>query len=136
MRLTPLLTLLPALVAAQNQVPLADRFQGWLNRAKSYIPTASPVPEPKVIEKIVQKAVTPLNFSNWDSVLEPSEHTQDWLIFVTGGNKTCYGRCEQAEKAFNVCFPVFLLSFLVADLDFSNLYLCSLLIQSLPILHI
>jgi PTH2 family peptidyl-tRNA hydrolase len=40
--------------------------------------------------------------SNWQSLLEPSSEPQDWLLYITGGNKTCFGRCGNADKAFNV----------------------------------
>jgi hypothetical protein len=107
MRLSPLLALLPAFAAAQDQIPLGEQVKGWFGKAKSYIPSGSPAaPVEKVAEKVTDKAVTPLNLSNWQSVLEPSSQPQDWLVFVTGGNKTCFGRCEKAEKAFNVCTHV------------------------------
>ncbi|EAW10492.1 uncharacterized protein ACLA_049640 [Aspergillus clavatus NRRL 1] len=107
MRFIQVIAILPALAAAQEQVPLGDRVQGWLNKAKSYLPTATPVIPPvveKVVEqtkKIQEKTVTPWNASNWQSILEPSSEPQDWLLYITGGNKTCFGRCGPADKAFN-----------------------------------
>ncbi|KAB8239421.1 uncharacterized protein BDW43DRAFT_258005 [Aspergillus alliaceus] len=105
MRFIQLLPLLPALAVAQEQAPLADRVQGWFNKAKSYLPTATPVipAVEKVVEqkKIQEKTVTPFNLTNWQSILAPSDEPQDWLLFITGGNKTCFGRCAQAEKSFN-----------------------------------
>ncbi|EAU39550.1 predicted protein [Aspergillus terreus NIH2624] len=112
MRFIHLLPLLPALAAAQEQVPLADRVQGWFNKAKSYLPTATPVIP--AVEKIVEpkkvlheKTVTPFNLTNYQSILEPSAEPQDWLVFVTGGNKTCFGRCGRAEKSFNESVRLF-----------------------------
>lgn len=103
MRVTLFFAVLPALAAAQEQIPLADRVQGWFNKAKSYIPSPTPaVPVETVTEQIIQKAVTPFNLSNWESILQPSSEPQEWLVFVTGGNKTCFGRCGRADKAFNV----------------------------------
>ncbi|KAJ5272696.1 hypothetical protein N7478_007821 [Penicillium angulare] len=102
MHFTSLVALLPALALAQEQVPLADRVQGWFNKAKSLVPTAVPVdPIVKLSEKVTEKSVTPLTLSNWESILTPGLEPEDWLIFVTGGNKTCFGRCEHATKAFN-----------------------------------
>ncbi|RAL04011.1 peptidyl-tRNA hydrolase 2 [Aspergillus ibericus CBS 121593] len=108
MRFIQVVALLPALAVAQEQVPLADRVQGWFNKAKSYLPTATPVVPAAVVEKVVEKAVkiqektvTPFNVTNWQSFLEPSSEPQDWLIYVTGGNKTCFGRCGRADKSFN-----------------------------------
>ncbi|KAL3479845.1 hypothetical protein BJX99DRAFT_221316 [Aspergillus californicus] len=107
MRFIPIIALLPALAVAQEQVPLADRVQGWFDKAKSYLPTATPVIP--VAEKVVdvpkkaiqRKDVTPIDATNWQSILEPASDAQDWLVFITGGNKTCFGRCGQAEKSFN-----------------------------------
>ncbi|KAJ5485270.1 hypothetical protein N7539_005258 [Penicillium diatomitis] len=108
MRFTSIVALLPALALAQEQVPLADRVQGWFNKAKNLVP--SPVPdEPvqKVVEKVSEKHVTPVTMQNWQSILTPAEDPQDWYIFVTGGNKTCFGRCDIAEKAFNESVVLF-----------------------------
>lgn len=103
MRFTSLVTLLPALAVAQEQVPLADRVQGWFNQVKSYVPTAAPVaPVEKLAEKISEKSVTPVSMNNWQTILTPGPKEEDWLIFTTGGNKTCFGRCAHAEKAFKV----------------------------------
>jgi len=78
--------------------------QGWFNKAKNYLPTATPVvPVEKVVEqKVQEKPVTSVNLTNWQATLEPSGAAQEWLVFVTGGNKTCFGRCDRANKAFNV----------------------------------
>lgn len=110
------LFLLSALATAQNQSPLKDRLQGWFDKAKSYIPAASPTPVETVVEKVVEKTVTPLNLSNWQSVLESSWQAQDWIIFLTGGNKTCFGRCQTAETSFNKSVLLF-----SADLTSPNL---------------
>ncbi|KAA8648782.1 hypothetical protein EYZ11_004931 [Aspergillus tanneri] len=105
MRFIQLLPVLPALAAAQEQVPLGSRVQGWFNKAKSYLPTATPVipAVEKVVEqkKIQAKTVTDFNLSNWQSILEPSSKPRNWLVYITGGNKTCFGRCGQADKSFN-----------------------------------
>lgn len=102
MRVTPILAALPALAVAQEQIPLAERLQGWFNKAKSYLPAPTPVAPLKVSEQIIQKSVTPFNLDNWQSNLEPASHPQDWFVFVTGGNKTCFGQCERADRSFNV----------------------------------
>lgn len=74
MRFTPFLAILPALAAAQEQVPLGDRVQGWFNKAKSYLPTATPViPVAKVVEqKVQEKAVTPLLYTSLIGNLNPT----------------------------------------------------------------
>lgn len=117
MRFTHFIAVLPVLAAAQEQIPLADRVQGWFNQAKSLLPTATPVipvaeqvVEPKKVQEKAKAApvsitVTPFNETNWRSYLEPSSEAQDWLIYITGGNKTCFGRCGSADKAWNVRAP-------------------------------
>ncbi|KAJ5661839.1 uncharacterized protein N7477_009455 [Penicillium maclennaniae] len=101
MRFTSLVALLPAVVLAQEQIPLVDRVQGWFNKAKAIVPTAVPSePIVKLAEKVSEKSVTPITLSNWQPTLEPSSEAKDWYIYVTGGNKTCFGRCDRADKAF------------------------------------
>jgi hypothetical protein len=104
MRFTSLVTVLPALAMAQEQIPLADRVQGWFNQVKSYVPTAAPVAAPmeKLAEKVTEKSVTNVSMDNWKSILTPGPQAEDWLIYTTGGNKTCFGRCGTADKAFKV----------------------------------
>lgn len=103
MRFTSLVALLPAVALAQEQVPLADRVQGWFNKAKAYVPTAVPAaPIEKLAETVSEKSVTPVTLQNWESILTPGTQEEDWFIFITGGNKTCFGRCDRAEKAFKV----------------------------------
>lgn len=109
MRLLLFLTFLTVLAVAQEQVRLGERVQGWFNKAKSYVPTATPVvPQQKAQEpqKFQDKPVTQVNLNNYQSILAPSSKPQDWFIFVTGGNKTCFGRCDRANKAFDVRPPV------------------------------
>ncbi|KAJ5772972.1 hypothetical protein N7457_007868 [Penicillium paradoxum] len=101
MRFTSLVTLLPALAMAQEQAPLADRVQGWFNQVKSFVPTAVPVaPVEKLAEKVTEKNVTPVTMENWQSILSPGPEPENWFIYTTGGNKTCFGRCGTADQAF------------------------------------
>jgi len=102
MRLTPFLALLPAIAAASEQIPLGDSVKGWFDKAKTFVSSAaSPAPVERIAEVIADSRVNQLNRSNWQSVLAPTSKPQDWMIFITGSNKTCFGRCERAEKAFN-----------------------------------
>lgn len=110
MRVSALITLLPALVAAQeSQFGFMDQAKGWFDQVKSFIPQAASVAEPAqqavhhTTSKVPEQAVTYLNIKNYKDVLEPSTQPQEWLLFFTGGNKTCFGRCLRAEHAFNVC---------------------------------
>ncbi|KAK2768502.1 hypothetical protein FQN54_000357 [Arachnomyces sp. PD_36] len=127
MRVSTLLMLLPAIAAAQEQVPLMDQVQGqvqgWLEKAKAFLPSqpAAPVAEQQAGEEapaaastpdnkaVAEKPVVPLTLANWESTLSASEEEgpQEWLVFITGGNKTCFGRCGVAEKAFNESVNLF-----------------------------
>lgn len=108
MRVVSLIAALPVLAAAQDQIPLGDQVRGWFDKVKSFVPSTPPAEAPvenvaqKAAGKIAEKVVTPLTLDNWASVLEPSAQPQEWLVFLTGGNKTCLGRCGQPEKAWNV----------------------------------
>jgi len=105
-----LVVVLPALALAQEQVPLADKIKGWINRAQSYISSAVPsVPSPMDAgaAKVAEHVEHVLTLDNWKSVLvaNPSSTAagpEDWMIYITGGNKTCYGVCGNATKAWNV----------------------------------
>lgn len=119
MHLTPALTLaLPALAAAQAQKPLGEKAQAWFEKAKSYIPqgasNAANDPMGASAAKVAAKNVTPLSMSNYEEFLTPdassSQSPQEWMVFVSGGNKTCAGRCANIEKAWNETA-----SFLAAD---------------------
>lgn len=130
MRLSSSLLFLPALVAAQQQVPLQEQLQGWFDKAKSYLPTnvpsaaapayapaAEPAKPPPVLS---EKPVTPMTISTWQSVLAPVEPgtpgtQREWLVFITGGNKTCFGHCLRADEAFTVSVPWFFLSGIGGD---------------------
>lgn len=103
MRVASLLFLLPALAAAQEQKPLG----GWFDKIKAVVSDAVPAavvsPVAAAAAKIEEKTVTRLRWNNWESVLTPSaQEPQDWMVYITGGNKTCFGRCGQADEAWNV----------------------------------
>jgi hypothetical protein len=105
-----LVVVLPALALAQEQVPLADKIKGWINRAQSYVSSAVPsVPSPMDAgaAKVAEHVEHVLTLDNWKSVLVANPSTtaagpEDWMIYITGGNKTCYGVCGNATKAWNV----------------------------------
>ncbi|MCJ1230355.1 hypothetical protein MMC12_007028 [Toensbergia leucococca] len=109
---TSLLLALPAVATAQFQIPLVENLQPLFDKAKSFIPPSllSPVAQPS--NKIAAKNVTPLTRDNWQSVLSPSTSAQsqgpeNWMVFVSGGNKTCYGRCDGVEQAWNESAALF-----------------------------
>lgn len=116
MHISPTLLLaLPALAAAQAQKPLGEQAQAWFEKAKSYIPQGVPgaVKDPvgAGAAKVAAKNVTPLNMSNYEEFLTPdassSKSPQEWMIFVSGGNKTCAGHCVKLEKEWNETASLF-----------------------------
>ena len=109
---TQFLLALPAIAAAQQQKPLGETVQSWFDKAKSYIPSAAKEPVAAGAAKVAAANVTPLTKSNWADVLSPSktlpsEGPETWMVLVTGGNKTCYGRCGKIEEAWNESAALF-----------------------------
>ena len=104
---------LPALSLAEQQVPLFDKLKGYLNKATAAVSSAVPsAPFNAAAQKAASKAAEaiqyPLTMQNWKEVLtvDPTVSvptTQDWLVFVTGGNDTCFGMCGNVTMAWNVC---------------------------------
>jgi len=122
MRFETVLLALPALAAAQQQIPLLDQLQGYYKQASAkvadYLPKAPPAPvapnAPKVTDMaasaISAAAVERLTLDNYNTVLKAGAATsspgiEEWLIFVTGGNKSCFGLCQYAETEFNKSVP-------------------------------
>ena len=107
-----LLLALPAIVVAQEQKPLGENVQAWFEKAKSYIPASVYSPVTAGAAKVAAENVTPLTKDNWLSVLSPSAEDswkgpETWMVFFSGGNKTCYGRCDGVEKAWNESAALF-----------------------------
>lgn len=108
MKTTTLLsTLLFSAAFAQDQVPLKEKAAGWFDKAKSYIPSGTPsIPNPvqAAAGAFASKKVQKINIRNYQRILRPKvEGEEEWLVYLTGGNKTCFGRCERADAAWNVC---------------------------------
>ncbi len=116
MRTSPLLLALPALSAAQfEQIPFYDQVKGFFAQASNTISSAMPsapsspsIPNPVAAgaAKIAAARVQRLTVENYNDILKPGAATaspgiEEWMIFVTGGNKTCFGKCERAETAWN-----------------------------------
>ncbi|KAF2760551.1 hypothetical protein EJ05DRAFT_536640 [Pseudovirgaria hyperparasitica] len=99
---------LSALAVAEEQAPLADKVKGWFNKAQSYVSSAVPAPSHLIdagAAKVASAVVSPINRENWKTVIRPtsalSEGPEEWVVYVTGGNTTCFGRCANATKAWN-----------------------------------
>lgn len=103
---TLLTTLLFSAVLAQDQVPLKEKAAGWFDKAKSYIPSGTPsIPNPvqAAAGAVANKKVQKINIRNYKRLLRPKiEGEEEWLIYLTGHNKTCFGTCGRADAAWNV----------------------------------
>ncbi|KAK0271971.1 hypothetical protein LTR91_024639 [Friedmanniomyces endolithicus] len=127
MRASPLLLALPALASAQ-QIPFMDQLNPYIEQLNPYIdqvkgyfgaaksnvastassvlPAAPSVPNPVASAAAVFAAtkVSRVTLDNYPSLLVPSTTTagpEEWMLYVTGGNKSCFGLCEPAEIAWN-----------------------------------
>lgn len=97
-------------LAQDAQIPLKEKAAGWFDKAKSYIPSVTPsIPNPidagdsAVADKKVQK----INIRNYQRLLQPKiDGEEEWLIYVTGGNKSCFGRCGKADAAWSQSVPL------------------------------
>jgi len=101
------LLLLPLLVAA-DQAPLKDKAAAWFDKAKAYLPSGVP-PSPidagaaKVAEQVVER----ISLRNWQRKLSPKPDTeQEWVVFMTGGNKSCFGRCASVDAKWKESVPL------------------------------
>ncbi|KAH8811743.1 hypothetical protein F5884DRAFT_783243 [Xylogone sp. PMI_703] len=101
---------LPLLTVAAQESPLDQakaQAQYWFNKIASYIPTPS-VPEPAAAAttKPTVRPLHVLTLDNWKETIQSSVQLdsatpEEWWVFLTGGNKTCFGRCQGPETAFN-----------------------------------
>jgi len=112
---TTLALALPALSAAQDQVPLIDRIKGYFGQVADAVTSHVPVPAApsaaqhvaeKVAAKVAEAKVHDLTLQNWKEVIttDPTASppaTVDWVVYINGGNTTCFGMCGNATKAWN-----------------------------------
>lgn len=112
---------LPLLASAAEQVPLMgplDHIKASFQQyANIFLPYAKLVPQliphwnthdaaHAAAAKAGGSNIDILSIDTWKSTLRNSvtpnsAKPEEWWVFITGGNKTCYGRCGQAELAFN-----------------------------------
>lgn len=103
-----------ASAVAQDQIPLLDKLKGFLNQATAAISSAVPAAPSNPVKAASAKAAESiqheLTLENWKDVLtvDPTVSTpatQDWLVYITGGNASCFGLCGNTTKAWNVRLP-------------------------------
>lgn len=107
MKTTSILTTLFVSVAlAEDQLPFAEKAAGWFDKAKSFIPSVTPsIPNPvnAAAAGIAASKVQQITRANYRSILAPkASGEEEWLVYLTGGNKTCFGRCDKVDRVFNV----------------------------------
>jgi hypothetical protein len=114
MRTTPFVAALPALASAQ-QIPFLDQIKGFFSQASSSISSAVPsapasinIPNPVAsgAAKVAAAKVDRVTLDNYKTVLQAGGATaspgiEEWMLFITGANLTCFGMCERAETAWN-----------------------------------
>jgi len=105
MRFSPLL-LLPLLVAGQQ--PLFDQAAGFFQRAKALVGAGPAIPDPidAAADIVASGIVEKINIRNWQRKLAPKPDVdEEWMIYLTGGNKTCYGKCGGVNDVWNKAVP-------------------------------
>jgi len=101
-----------AVVSSADQVPLKELASAWLDKAKSFIPSGNVAPSiPNPIDagaaKVADKRVQRINIRNWQRILAPKpEGEEEWMVYMTGGNKSCYGRCGPVDLVWNESIPL------------------------------
>lgn len=118
MRASAVLLALPALSVAQ-QIPLFDQVSAQVRgffaqasaTASSAIPAAPsvesiPNPVDAATAKVADVQVPQLTLANHKELIKPGAATaspgiEEWMVYVTGGNATCFGMCKKPEAAFN-----------------------------------
>ncbi|KEY64060.1 hypothetical protein S7711_07422 [Stachybotrys chartarum IBT 7711] len=98
---------LPAVAVAQDFEQYAAQFQNFLGRFGSYIPsTGTHDPVAATEAKLGSMKLHTLTLDNWKETLyepvpEGATTPVEWWVLSSGRNKTCNGRCESVETAFN-----------------------------------
>ena len=102
MHVSALLMLLPAAAFAQfveQGVSFSDRLKSLWSDGFQGFPNFADAGAAAVAGQIVQ----PITRSNYDWVLAPRlDREQEFLMYVTGGNRSCFGNCRRANQAWNV----------------------------------
>ncbi|KAM3065274.1 hypothetical protein ACMFMG_004340 [Clarireedia jacksonii] len=112
---------LPLLAAASHSESPIDQAkaqaQYWFDKVSSYIPKASTQhPVQAATAKLGTSQVHILTLENWRSTIlnsitptTSSSNPQEWWILATGGNKTCFGLCQNLDTGFNASAGIFAL---------------------------
>lgn len=83
-----------------------DKFNDWANNMKAQVMATLPNALDAGAAAVAAQVVQPINMRNWKVYLWPQENQpEEWLLYITGGNKTCFGRCDHVDRMWNVCNP-------------------------------
>lgn len=113
---------LASVAMAQEQIPLMDRVKGFFGQASSSVASAVPsaasaaasavnnIPNPvdAGAAALAGIKITPIGLNNYTEILKPSaaaaysDGPEEWMVYINGGNDTCWGRCANATKEWNV----------------------------------
>lgn len=94
---TVLVSVLPLLSAAQEFEQYKAQFQNFLGQFGSYLPNPNKHDPVGAAEaKIGEMKMDVLTLNNWRETLyspvRPESTTpEEWWVFITGRNKTCFG---------------------------------------------
>lgn len=104
-----LLPLLALLTSAHAQEQAQHPLGAWFEKLASYLPAGaiSSAGQAAAAARPTSSNVTPLTLENWREVLGPKPSVdgvepEPWWVYVTGGNKTCYGLCGKTDAAWEV----------------------------------
>lgn len=100
MRFLPILALTGATLVQAG--PL-DQASAWFDNLKNQLSNAVTSPIDAVADAITGAVVQPLGMQNWKTHIWPKpDEEQEWLVYMTGGNKSCFGRCGHTNRIWNV----------------------------------
>ncbi|RVX68410.1 hypothetical protein B0A52_07410 [Exophiala mesophila] len=100
-----LLPALASMAAAQAQIPFKDKATELINKAKDLLPNSGPIEAGSAY--IAGTIVERINIRNWERKLSPKLDTEEeWMVYVTGGNKSCFGRCGPIDAVWNQSVPL------------------------------
>lgn len=108
MRLPTFSLLLPLvpLALADNYPPyqrLFDNVKDRFDRIKEFIPSNIPDPLDAGASLVAGQKVERINIRNFQRKLSPKlDGEEEWMIYFTGGNKSCFGRCGPVDLVWNV----------------------------------
>lgn len=103
MRLLPFLALTGSALAQEGMM---DKVTNWGGNLQRQLVNAFTNPIDSAAAAIAGAVVQPLNMQNWKSHLMPKDgQPEEWMVYMTGRNKTCYGRCDHSDRTWNVRLP-------------------------------